>query len=260
MFNPGKYRIYSILLLLAFIVAVLLLSGTIWNIYLNPGKPFSILWPAIIIIIIIVAVSATFIIAYNLSDTGVFNAHIENIVKNERIRLLKEFEDKKESQGEAEKKEVVVEETVAAIVPEGKGIKSIEAYAGKLLSNFADAFEMVQGLCYIAAKDEFSVVAKYAFTGEHVPASFKTGETLPGQAALNKETTVIGEVPENYFGVKSGLGESLPRFLVFVPLVYKNKTIALLELASFKKIDDSKMHVFNQLSEILGEKLAKFNK
>ncbi|MFO7658939.1 MAG: GAF domain-containing protein [Bacteroidales bacterium] len=260
MFNPGKYRIYTIFLLLAFIVAVLFLSGVIWNIYLKSEKVFPVAWPATLILITIIAVTALFVIAYNLTDTGVFNTHIENIVKNERIRLLKEFEDKKESETKAEQKTVDIEEIVASVVPESKGMKDIESYAGKMLSNFAGTFEMLQGLCYLAGKDEFSVIAKFAFTGEHIPGNFKAGETLPGQAALNKEVIVAGEIPEDYFGVKSGLGGSLPRFLVFMPLVYKNKSVALLELASFKKIDDSNLSVFNQLSGILGEKIAKFNK
>lgn len=260
MYNPGKYRFYSVTLLIVVIVALLLLSGIIWNKYLESEKMFSITWLVVMLLIVTGAASGIFIIAYHLTDQKIFNNHLENIIKNERMKLLKEFEEKREKEKVIQTEETGIEELIIDILPDNKGIKTIEEFAGKLMSNIATKFEMLQGLCYLHNKEGFKVIAQYAFTGEHTPDVFIPGETIPGQAAKDQEVMIIGEIPEDYFQIKSGLGGSLPKYIVFIPLIYKNKTIALFELASFRQIDDKNINIFKELSGILGERFAKFIK
>jgi two-component system chemotaxis sensor kinase CheA len=119
---------------------------------------------------------------------------------------------------------------------------------------------MVQGLCYQESKGSFRTIAKYAFTGEKTPENFKPGETLGGQAALNQEMMLISDIPETYFKIESGLGQTYPKHLVFVPVIYRKKTIALLEMAYFVSLDEQTLSVFRELTGYLGERFAKFMK
>jgi len=63
--------------------------------------------------------------------------------------------------------------------------------------------------------------------------SFAPGEGLVGQAALSDELQVIGDPPADHLKVSSGLGESAPRALVFLPLARTGNVSGVLELAVF---------------------------
>ena len=61
---------------------------------------------------------------------------------------------------------------------------------------------------------------------------FKTGEGLVGQAVLEKQSILITAVPEDYIAISSGLVETPPRNILVIPLVYNEKTLAVMELES----------------------------
>jgi signal transduction histidine kinase/CheY-like chemotaxis protein/HAMP domain-containing protein len=63
------------------------------------------------------------------------------------------------------------------------------------------------------------------------PAIFEPGEGLVGQAALRDELLVLEDPPADYFRIRSGLGESAPRSLLFVPLWWRSRMVGVLEIA-----------------------------
>ncbi|MEP7052520.1 MAG: response regulator [Pseudomonadota bacterium] len=81
---------------------------------------------------------------------------------------------------------------------------------------------------------------RYAITAarEFVPldplSQASTGEGLLIEATRAPGLFVVDEVPAGYLKVKSGLGESAPGTLVFLPLTRSAETIGVLELALFK--------------------------
>jgi CheY-like chemotaxis protein/signal transduction histidine kinase len=68
--------------------------------------------------------------------------------------------------------------------------------------------------------------------------TFGPGEGLLGQALLRDDITVIDDPPPGYLKVRSGLGESSPRALVFIPLARASRTTGVVELALFKPCTD----------------------
>ena len=88
------------------------------------------------------------------------------------------------------------------------------------------------------------------------------GEGLVGQAFLEKETVYLTEVPENYIKITSGLGEFLPRNLIFVPLKTNGKVIGVVELASFDVLPMYKVQLIEQLGESVASAIntARINK
>ncbi len=69
---------------------------------------------------------------------------------------------------------------------------------------------------------------------------------------------VIYDIPENYFIVSSGLGSSQPRYLILAPVVFNDEPIAVLELAAFKKPDESTTRILDKVLSEVGQKLNKF--
>jgi len=104
----------------------------------------------------------------------------------------------------------------------------------KLLQNLAGELEIMSGILYVRGEKDFSAVATYALAASEDPYSFIEGEGLTGQAAANQQIMVLTHIPEEHREVYSGLGKSEPSYLAIVPLVFQEKTIAVLECSGFK--------------------------
>lgn len=76
-------------------------------------------------------------------------------------------------------------------------------------------------------------------------------EGLVGACFREKKTMKFNNVPESYF-VESGMGKARIVELVLVPLKLHDEIIGILEISSFRKIDEKKI----KLLEIVSENVA----
>jgi CheY-like chemotaxis protein len=67
---------------------------------------------------------------------------------------------------------------------------------------------------------------------------FGPGQGLVGGALAEGELRIVRDIPGSYWKVASGLGESLPRELVVVPLTHHGRSVGVLELALFEPLRD----------------------
>jgi CheY-like chemotaxis protein/signal transduction histidine kinase len=81
--------------------------------------------------------------------------------------------------------------------------------------------------------------------------SFRAGEGLLGQAALQQDIAVIDEVPAEYLRVSSGTGEGQPRGLLLVPLLHLGKVKGVLELATFRAFMPEARELLSTVRETL---------
>ncbi|MCI5120729.1 MAG: response regulator, partial [Candidatus Electrothrix sp. AUS4] len=72
------------------------------------------------------------------------------------------------------------------------------------------------------------------------------------QAALEKKTIFISQIPDNYIQVSSALGGSKPNHIVVFPFVYNDNVKAVLELGTFGELAELQVSFL----ENVGEKLA----
>jgi PAS domain S-box-containing protein len=78
------------------------------------------------------------------------------------------------------------------------------------------------------------MVAAFAYDRKKfIDKKILLGEGLVGTVALEKEKVFITEVPDNYLTISSGLGESVPRSILVVPLKLEDEILGVIELASF---------------------------
>lgn len=81
-----------------------------------------------------------------------------------------------------------------------------------------------------------SLLGSYAGYGDIEPRkSIKMGEGLAGQAALERETVCVKDIPEDYVRINSATGESLPRHILVSPLLLGNNIKGVVELGSFSE-------------------------
>ncbi|MBN2215140.1 MAG: GAF domain-containing protein [Bacteroidales bacterium] len=247
--------------MIVFVISMLLLAVTIWNHLLKSVESNQHGWLFIWLCLAILSGIMMLVITYNLYNEKKLKSYIAEVKESERKGIFSESEVIKENVNDIkETKDINVKEAIEEFVPDIKGIKTVESFADRLLKSLASKFQMVQGLCYQESKGNFRTIAKFAFTGEKDPESFKLGVTLGGQAAANQEMMLVSNIPESYFKIESGLGKSYPKHLVFVPVIYKKKTIALIEMAYFISLDEQTLSVFRELTGYLGERFVKIMK
>src|SRR5258707_671060 len=82
--------------------------------------------------------------------------------------------------------------------------------------------------------------------------TFGFGEGLVGQAAIEKKRIRVGQVPAGYLTVRSGLGESPPCELVVQPVLFEEKVLGVIELASFSPFSDLHLTLLDQLVGSIG--------
>ena len=97
------------------------------------------------------------------------------------------------------------------------------------------------------------LVASYAYKErKNVANTFRLGEGLVGQSALEKEAILLTNVPPDYIQINSGLGEAKPLNVLVLPILFEDDTRAVVELASFQPFSDIHRIFLEQLSESIG--------
>ena len=129
---------------------------------------------------------------------------------------------------------------------------------GKLiLSELAPLVSAQQGAFYMIAnsngESEVKLLASYASQeGNGAKNRFKMGESLLGQAALEKRCILLTDIPNNYAKVSSGLGEFHPTNIVVLPILFEGQVKAVMELSSVQRFSPAHEAFLDQLTESIG--------
>ena len=127
--------------------------------------------------------------------------------------------------------------------------KNTEKFGKLILSNMAKEYDTMQAIFYCLDKKKktYKMLSGYAVLKNMSLEEFSEGEGFAGQAAKEKSVIILKNIPDNYRIVKSGLGESQPKFIYFVPLVYNNKALGIIEFSIFKELSETKSSSLNSL-------------
>lgn len=87
------------------------------------------------------------------------------------------------------------------------------------------------------------------------------GEGLAGAAWQDMDTIFLTAVPEDYVNITSGVGESLPKSVLIVPLKINDVIYGVLEMASFNEFQKHEIAFVESLAEIVASafSIAKIN-
>lgn len=114
-------------------------------------------------------------------------------------------------------------------------VYTLTYYVITFLAEYMDA---QLGAIYLLDKTGkwLELVSTYAFMIEYkgLNEKIQIGEGLVGQAALDKKTITVTDVPDSYFRVSSALGKGLPRNIVVAPILREGQLLGVIELATFK--------------------------
>ncbi len=139
---------------------------------------------------------------------------------------------------------------------------SLNNYIDHLFENLSEAFKIVVGMFFIWDKDGqvYKTAGTYALYREDNYKEYKLGEGITGQVAKDKRVLYIDNVPENYIIVYSGLIKGTPKYLVFLPIIKNDFTVAVVEFATFEALPEPTLKILENLSNKLSEQFPDFVK
>jgi len=138
-----------------------------------------------------------------------------------------------------------------------QGQKDLEAVSKLIMSELTPLVSAHHGTFYIMEDDNntpvLKLIASYAYKErKHVGNRFRLGEGLVGQAALEKKSILLTNVPDDYIRITSGLGEAPPRNILVLPVLFEGEVKAVVELASFLPFSQIHQLFLDQLAESVG--------
>ncbi|WP_284036651.1 CHASE3 domain-containing protein [Neobacillus sp. 114] len=142
-----------------------------------------------------------------------------------------------------------------------QGITDINELAQRVINKLAPLLEACYGVVYLRREQggevDFVKVAGYAVSDEAgVKPSFRFGEGLVGQAALDQRIFLIDRLPEDHMKVTSGLGTSSPRNLLVAPIIYQGRVEAVVEFAALKPFLSQHLTLLDLLQDKFGSSIS----
>src|SRR5947208_8348546 len=169
---------------------------------------------------------------------------------NEMIRNLKETTSKNSEQD-------WLKTNLAKFSRMLQGQRDLSAVGKLILSELAPVVSAQKGVLYVVdnpdGEPELKLLASYAcYRGNGAKTRFKFGESLIGQAALEKQRILLTDVSNDYAKVRSGLGEFRPMNIVVLPILFEGETKAVMELSSLERFNSTHQAFLDQLTESIG--------
>jgi methyl-accepting chemotaxis protein len=134
----------------------------------------------------------------------------------------------------------------------------LETLCDKTISSLAKLTGAGHGALYVASekedklKDCLTLTGSYALKKNHISQVVPIGAGLVGQCAKEKTTIMVTEVPGDYIYINSALGQQLPLNIILTPVMFEQKLIAVIELASFTPFTQEQQEMLQQVTEYIG--------
>ncbi|WP_346760818.1 GAF domain-containing protein [Agaribacillus aureus] len=97
---------------------------------------------------------------------------------------------------------------------------------------------------------KLKMMACYAYGRQKfLEKEVKPGEGLIGQVYLEKKSTLLNEIPEDYVNITSGLGGAKPKSVVICPVMANETINGIIEIASFKSFEEYQIDFLEKIGE-----------
>ncbi|MDF2668092.1 MAG: response regulator [Paenibacillus sp.] len=154
-----------------------------------------------------------------------------------------------------------VQTRVTEVATMYQGIHHVNELSEEIITKLAPMFGASYGAVYLhknhGGQSLYVKAAAYADSGQEMAVnSFKLGEGLVGQCALDKRLFLMKDIPDNYVKINSGLGKASPRSLLILPVMYEGNVEAVIELASFDEFDNRHVKLMEEIEGNLGSSIV----
>ncbi|MHB6910056.1 HAMP domain-containing protein [Streptomyces sp. DB-54] len=145
-----------------------------------------------------------------------------------------------------------------------QGRRDLKDVATLIMSELSPAVSAQHGAFFLAARPdvqelgtdggggyELRLMGSYGYSMGGMPTTFRPGETLIGTAAEEGRTILVENVPSGYLKIASGLGEAPPANVIVLPVLFEDKVLGVIELASFQPFTQIQKDFLSQIAEMI---------
>jgi|GEM_PF-2860518 len=149
--------------------------------------------------------------------------------------------------------EMEVRTRVSQVAAEMREAEQPEVLADRLMSGLNRLMDISHGALYVARPDQqtLRLCGVYGIPQDQVGATCRYGEGLTGQCAVERRKAVLEIPTDDFWRLVPGLGESMPRWLMTIPIVHQDVLLGVLELALFAEPDAHQQQMIDELSSSL---------
>jgi len=125
--------------------------------------------------------------------------------------------------------------------------KDMNALSEEVIKTLVDIMNIAMGAVFLSKQKDDEIwleqTVSYAYQeNKYQKKQFKLGESLVGACAAEKRIVHLNKIPENYLKIISGLGETSPKSLLIIPLIFEEEVLGVIELGSLSEFDKNAIH------------------
>ncbi|MGK7394719.1 MAG: PAS domain S-box protein [Candidatus Cyclobacteriaceae bacterium M3_2C_046] len=190
---------------------------------------------------------------------GDFGANFKPLSENDTLGTS--LINMRDSIQESEKKDKERNWIVTGLAEIGEILRShdsLTALGDDITSYITKKINAVQGAFYVVNDEDpdhefLEMNSSYAYgKKKYLNGKYKFAQGLVGQSAIEQDTLLRTEIPDDYVTITSGLlGDQRPKCILIVPLITDEKVFGALEFAGFEKFNDSQVKFVQELSLII---------
>ena len=136
-----------------------------------------------------------------------------------------------------------------------RGEQEIEELAVNIITKICNYIGAPVGALFLISSSKKSVIFRggYAYQeSKSARREYFFGEGLVGQAATEKKAKLLNNVPPDYIKINSALGDMIPAAVYIFPVLFEDKTLAVIELGLSEEPDSSKLQFLDTITESIG--------
>ncbi|MDD2548735.1 MAG: GAF domain-containing protein [Bacteroidales bacterium] len=139
---------------------------------------------------------------------------------------------------------------------------NLQQLADNVTQNLINYLDANQGGLFILNEDDekkphLELLSIFGYNRKKVKQkTILLGEGLVGNAAIEKQTIHLKEIPDNYLEITSGLGDAPPKTLLIVPLKVEDQVFGIIEIASFNNFKPYEVEFVERVGESIASTLS----
>ncbi|MFD3457815.1 HAMP domain-containing protein [Streptomyces sp. NPDC058691] len=141
-----------------------------------------------------------------------------------------------------------------------QGRRDLNDVGGLIMSELTPVVAAQHGAFFLAEEPatediieeyELRLIGSYGFSPRTMPTVFLPGEGLIGTAAVEKRSILVENVPPGYLRISSGLGEAPPAHVIVLPVLFEDRVLGVIELASFQPFTQIQKDFLGQITDMI---------
>jgi len=132
--------------------------------------------------------------------------------------------------------------------------REMESMSYAVISGMVRYLDANQGAIFLTEGENeekyLQMVACHAYDRKKFPdRRIPMGDGLIGAAAVEKKGYYTDKIQDGYLTITSGLGKANPRYLLIEPLIWNEMVFGVIEIASFKPLENYKIQFVRRVAE-----------